>query len=135
MKNNYLTNFIFRKRTFQPQNWGPISLLLRGKRLKRLTCQLQLSLYFFFNPKKTIVCVKLQSQNLVGETQQPEIQPGLAAIDEKYLKISSTSSPDSEEMHSRGSSHRLSGSAFRSQVSVLMLTMFASMASIYVAGR
>ncbi|XP_019079843.2 hydroxyproline O-galactosyltransferase HPGT1 isoform X3 [Vitis vinifera] len=38
-------------------------------------------------------------------------------------------------MYSRGSNHRLAGSAFRSQVSVLMLTMFASMASIYVAGR
>ncbi|WJZ81624.1 hypothetical protein VitviT2T_001458 [Vitis vinifera] len=38
-------------------------------------------------------------------------------------------------MHSRGPNHQLSGSTFRSQVSILMLAMFATMASIYVASR
>lgn len=39
-------------------------------------------------------------------------------------------------MHSRASSNRLSsGSAFRSRVSSLLLSMFATMASLYVAGR
>ncbi|KAI3425431.1 Hexosyltransferase, partial [Psidium guajava] len=38
-------------------------------------------------------------------------------------------------MHSRGSSHRLSGMVFRSRISSLMLSMFATFASLYVAGR
>ncbi|CAI9784656.1 unnamed protein product [Fraxinus pennsylvanica] len=40
-------------------------------------------------------------------------------------------------MNSRGSSHRLSSSAsrFRNRISFLMLSMFATMASFYVAGR
>ncbi|KAI8569726.1 hypothetical protein RHMOL_Rhmol02G0299300 [Rhododendron molle] len=39
-------------------------------------------------------------------------------------------------MHSRASSNRLSsGSSFRSRVSTLLLSMFATMASLYVAGR
>ncbi|XP_034685240.1 DNA-directed RNA polymerase 1B, mitochondrial-like isoform X2 [Vitis riparia] len=38
-------------------------------------------------------------------------------------------------MHSRGRNHLLSGSASKSLVSVLMLAMFATMASIYVTGR
>ncbi|XP_057521179.1 hydroxyproline O-galactosyltransferase HPGT1-like isoform X1 [Amaranthus tricolor] len=38
-------------------------------------------------------------------------------------------------MQSRISNHRLAGSPIRSRISALMLTMFASMASIYVAGR
>ncbi|XP_044484395.1 hydroxyproline O-galactosyltransferase HPGT1-like isoform X2 [Mangifera indica] len=38
-------------------------------------------------------------------------------------------------MQSRGSSNRLSNSAFESRVAGLMLAMFASMASIYVASR
>lgn len=40
-----------------------------------------------------------------------------------------------ETMQSRGSSHRLSGSPIRSRISALMLAMFATMASVYVAGR
>ncbi|KAL7189025.1 hypothetical protein ACSBR1_038819 [Camellia fascicularis] len=38
-------------------------------------------------------------------------------------------------MHSRASSNRLSASAFRSRISLLLLSMFATMASLYVAGR
>lgn len=38
-------------------------------------------------------------------------------------------------MQSRGSSARLSGMAFRSRVPTLLLSMFATFASIYVAGR
>ncbi|PIA49195.1 hypothetical protein AQUCO_01300208v1 [Aquilegia coerulea] len=38
-------------------------------------------------------------------------------------------------MQSRGSSNRLSGLAFRSRIWALMLSMFATMAAIYVAGR
>ncbi|GLT78141.1 hypothetical protein SLA2020_496870 [Shorea laevis] len=38
-------------------------------------------------------------------------------------------------MHSRASSNRLSSSAFHSRLSALILAMFATMASIYVAGR
>ncbi|XP_058100279.1 hydroxyproline O-galactosyltransferase HPGT1 isoform X1 [Magnolia sinica] len=38
-------------------------------------------------------------------------------------------------MQSRGSNNRLSGLAFRSRISTLMLSMIATMASIYVAGR
>ncbi|XP_030535565.1 hydroxyproline O-galactosyltransferase HPGT1 [Rhodamnia argentea] len=38
-------------------------------------------------------------------------------------------------MHSRGSSHRLSGMVFRSRISSLMLSMLATFASLYVAGR
>ncbi|OVA01898.1 Glycosyl transferase [Macleaya cordata] len=38
-------------------------------------------------------------------------------------------------MQSRGSSNRLSGLVFPSRISVLMFSMFATMASIYVAGR
>ncbi|KAF8379650.1 hypothetical protein HHK36_029094 [Tetracentron sinense] len=38
-------------------------------------------------------------------------------------------------MQSRGSSNRLSGLVFRSRISALMLSMFAAMGSIYVAGR
>ncbi|XP_068667402.1 hydroxyproline O-galactosyltransferase HPGT1-like [Aristolochia californica] len=38
-------------------------------------------------------------------------------------------------MQSRGSNARLSGMAFRSRISTLMLSMIATMASIYVAGR
>ncbi|KAE8675622.1 putative beta-1,3-galactosyltransferase 11 [Hibiscus syriacus] len=42
-------------------------------------------------------------------------------------------------MHSRGSSNRLynsgGGSAFRSRISALVLAMFATMATVYVAGR
>lgn len=38
-------------------------------------------------------------------------------------------------MQSRLPSHRLAGSRFRSRISALMLTMFATLASIYVAGR
>ncbi|KAA8520910.1 hypothetical protein F0562_011583 [Nyssa sinensis] len=38
-------------------------------------------------------------------------------------------------MHSRASNHRLSGSGFGSRISVLLLSMFATMASLYVAGR
>ncbi|XP_057464195.1 hydroxyproline O-galactosyltransferase HPGT1-like [Actinidia eriantha] len=38
-------------------------------------------------------------------------------------------------MHSRASSNRLSASAFRSRVSALLLSMFATMAAFYVAGR
>ncbi|XP_056160187.1 hydroxyproline O-galactosyltransferase HPGT1 [Syzygium oleosum] len=38
-------------------------------------------------------------------------------------------------MHSRGSSHRLSGMVSRSRISSLMLSMFATFASLYVAGR
>ncbi|XP_021890973.1 hydroxyproline O-galactosyltransferase HPGT1-like isoform X3 [Carica papaya] len=38
-------------------------------------------------------------------------------------------------MQGRGSSHRLSGSSFASRVSALLLAMFATMATVYVAGR
>ncbi|XP_042505929.1 hydroxyproline O-galactosyltransferase HPGT1-like [Macadamia integrifolia] len=38
-------------------------------------------------------------------------------------------------MQSRGSSNRLSGMVFRSRISSLMLSMFATIASVYVAGR
>lgn len=38
-------------------------------------------------------------------------------------------------MHSKGSSHRLSGMVSRSRISGLMLSMFATFASLYVAGR
>ncbi|XP_057510467.1 hydroxyproline O-galactosyltransferase HPGT1-like [Actinidia eriantha] len=38
-------------------------------------------------------------------------------------------------MHSRASSNRLSASAFQSRVSTLFLSMFAIMATVYVAGR
>lgn len=38
-------------------------------------------------------------------------------------------------MHSRASSNRLSASAFRSRISLLLLSIFATMASLYVAGR
>ncbi|XAR70213.1 Galactosylxylosylprotein 3-beta-galactosyltransferase [Bertholletia excelsa] len=38
-------------------------------------------------------------------------------------------------MHGRSSSNRPSGSAFGSRVSALLLTMFATMASVYIAGR
>lgn len=38
-------------------------------------------------------------------------------------------------MQSRGSSNRLSGMVFRSRISTLFLSMFATFASLYVAGR
>lgn len=38
-------------------------------------------------------------------------------------------------MQSRGSSNRLSGMVFRSRISTLLLSMFATFASLYVAGR
>lgn len=38
-------------------------------------------------------------------------------------------------MHSRASSNRLSGFTFRSRISAVLLAMFATMGSIYVAGR
>ncbi|XP_047337660.1 hydroxyproline O-galactosyltransferase HPGT1 [Impatiens glandulifera] len=38
-------------------------------------------------------------------------------------------------MHSRPSSNRLTGPFFRSQISLLVFSMFAAMASLYVAGR
>lgn len=38
-------------------------------------------------------------------------------------------------MHGKGSSHRLSGMVSRSRISSLMLSMFATFASLYVAGR
>lgn len=38
-------------------------------------------------------------------------------------------------MHSRGSSNRLSSSAFHSRLSALIFAMFATMATVYVAGR
>ncbi|XP_059667173.1 hydroxyproline O-galactosyltransferase HPGT1-like [Cornus florida] len=38
-------------------------------------------------------------------------------------------------MQSRGSNNRLSGMAFRPRISTLMLSMFATIASLYVAGR
>lgn len=38
-------------------------------------------------------------------------------------------------MHSRGSSARLSGTVFRSRIPTLLVSMFATFASIYVAGR
>ncbi|KAL7003544.1 Hydroxyproline O-galactosyltransferase HPGT1 [Sarracenia purpurea var. burkii] len=38
-------------------------------------------------------------------------------------------------MQSKGSNNRLSGMMYRSRISTLMLCMFASMASLYVAGR
>ncbi|GMH28102.1 hypothetical protein Nepgr_029945 [Nepenthes gracilis] len=38
-------------------------------------------------------------------------------------------------MQSKGSNQRLSGMVFRSRISILMLSMFSSVASFYVAGR
>ncbi|GMY30474.1 hydroxyproline O-galactosyltransferase HPGT1-like isoform X3 [Fagus crenata] len=38
-------------------------------------------------------------------------------------------------MHSRASQNRLSGSSFGSRISALLLAMFATMATVYVAGR
>ncbi|GAB4857484.1 Hydroxyproline O-galactosyltransferase HPGT1 [Ancistrocladus abbreviatus] len=38
-------------------------------------------------------------------------------------------------MHSRVSSHRLTGTPLRSRIATLMLVMFATVASLYVAGR
>ncbi|RXH95168.1 hypothetical protein DVH24_024852 [Malus domestica] len=40
-----------------------------------------------------------------------------------------------EKMQSRGSSARLSGAVFRSRIPTLLVSMFATFASIYVAGR
>ena len=39
------------------------------------------------------------------------------------------------KMHSRASQNRLSGSSFGSRISALLLAMFATMATVYVAGR
>lgn len=38
-------------------------------------------------------------------------------------------------MQSRGSNNRLNGPVFGSRISVLMLSMFATVATVYVAGR